>query len=204
MSFGQRLKSAIRYKGLTQKEIAESMQVSPQNLNQYIRDKRQPSKDYIVKMAKILGLKYGYTQEGEPFFYVFPVSSELSDDEMWIIEDFNDEQMLDALECSSEEMIHSITHPAGDSKTNIYEKIDKILTLKTQYELLKLNTDGKQTLLGYLRKLLKNPQYQITTPNQDKSIPNELNAAHQRTDIEPTEEDIQNDLDIMNDDSKWE
>lgn len=36
------------------------------------------------------------------------------------------------------------------------------------------------------------------------SIGNKLNAAHARTDVKATQEDIQHDLDIMDDDSKWD
>ena len=46
--------------------------------------------------------------------------------------------------------------------------------------------------------LIKIPEYQKNYTDS------EVLAAHARTDVEQTPEGIQHDLDIMNDDSKWE
>ncbi len=71
--------------------------------------------------------------------------------------------------------------------------------------LKELNQQGQEKLYNYSCDLLEIPKYRATTaPDQDKTAPDELKAAHQRVDLEPTKEDIQHDLDIMNDDSKWE
>jgi len=55
-----------------------------------------------------------------------------------------------------------------------------------------LNNTNKKKSVTYTKNLLSTQRME-----------NELLAAHQRTDIEVTPEGIQNDLDIMNDDSLW-
>ena len=55
-----------------------------------------------------------------------------------------------------------------------------------------LNDINKKKSITYTKNLLST-----------QHMENELLAAHQRTDIEVTSEGIQNDLDIMNDDSLW-
>ena len=60
----------------------------------------------------------------------------------------------------------------------------------------RLNNDGKKSLLEYSNILLGNPKYCAES--------NHLAAAHERTDIEVTEEMRKHDDDIMTDDSEWE
>ena len=55
-----------------------------------------------------------------------------------------------------------------------------------------LNNTNKKKSVTYTKNLLSTQRME-----------NELLAAHQRTDIEVTPDGIQNDLDIMNDDSLW-
>nr|DAH39352.1 MAG TPA: Repressor protein CI [Caudoviricetes sp.] len=55
-----------------------------------------------------------------------------------------------------------------------------------------LNDINKKKSVTYTKNLLSTQRME-----------NELLAAHERTDIEVTPEEIQNDLDIMNDDSLW-
>lgn len=60
----------------------------------------------------------------------------------------------------------------------------------------RLNNDGKKSLLEYSNILLGNPKYCAES--------NHLAAAHERTDIEVTEEMRKYDDNIMMDDSEWE
>jgi len=71
MGFEKRLRSAREKQGLTQKEFAEKLNTSAQNLAQYETGKRKPKKDTLNKFAKTLGLGYGYAPNGEAYFYCF-------------------------------------------------------------------------------------------------------------------------------------
>jgi len=62
----------------------------------------------------------------------------------------------------------------------------------------RLNSKGQESLLEYSNILIGNPDYSISSDN------NILQAAHERTDIEVTEEMKQHDDNIMKDDSGWE
>ena len=56
-----------------------------------------------------------------------------------------------------------------------------------------LSTHNQRKVLTYSKNLLSTQQME-----------EDLLAAHARTDVEQTPEDVQHDLNIMNDDSKWE
>lgn len=96
MSFGERLKAARQFIGLSQKELAEIMNVTPQNLNQYEKNKRKPSRGMMIKFSGPLDCSYAYTKAGEPYFYKF-VSPD-HDPQYLANEEFNQFQVEDAEE----------------------------------------------------------------------------------------------------------
>ena len=71
---------------------------------------------------------------------------------------------------------------------------------------MSLNRDGQTKLYDYSCDLLEIPKYRAdSAPDQcNTAAPDELMAAHRRTDIESTKEGIQHDLDIMNNPSTRE
>ena len=71
MNFGDRLKQARKRAGYTQKQFAEKLNISPQNLAQYESGARNPSKERLKLFATALNLGYSYTKTGEPYFYGF-------------------------------------------------------------------------------------------------------------------------------------
>ena len=70
-------------------------------------------------------------------------------------------------------------------------KYSKTRELDIIYE--QLSSHNQRKVLTYSKNLLSTQQ-----------MDEELLAAHARTDVEQTPEGVQHDLDIMNDDSKWE
>lgn len=81
------------------------------------------------------------------------------------------------------------THPAKQELNKIKNSGYENLVIK---EMSKMNQKGKVKLLGTAREMVCNPLY---NPNYKV----ELNAAHARTDIEPTENMQKHDDDIMDD-----
>lgn len=120
MSFGERLKAARQFIGLSQKELAQSMDVTPQNLNQYEKNKRKPSKDMMIKLSEQLDCSYAYTRAGEPYFYKFV--SPNHDPQYSANEKFNQFQFEDAKEDSKPETIAA--HFNGDEYTE--EELEQI------------------------------------------------------------------------------
>lgn len=80
------------------------------------------------------------------------------------------------------------TNPTVSPFTQCQTKDEESLVLSYR----ELNDINKKKSVTYTKNLLST-----------QHMENELLAAHQRTDIEVTPEGIQNDLDIMNDDSLW-
>lgn len=71
MSFSENLKAARKYVGISQKDLAKKLNVTPAMIAQYESGKRNPKKDTIDKIAKALNMGYSYTKEGEPYFLKF-------------------------------------------------------------------------------------------------------------------------------------
>lgn len=82
---------------------------------------------------------------------------------------------------------------------NATTRSEKIRSTESEIlkEIKKLNDRGKKKLLETAREMVCNPLY-----NPDYKV--EVAAAHERTDIEVTEEMRKHDDDIMTDDSEWE
>lgn len=96
MSFGRRLKNALKYRQISQVDFANSEKVNmtPQNINQYIKDKRNPSKKMIQKLADALELQCKYTAGGAPYFC--DSGENIQDDSKR--KKFNQAQFSDAIE----------------------------------------------------------------------------------------------------------
>lgn len=148
MSFGKRLKDAIKYRATTQKDLAKILDTTPQSISQYVSGKRNPKKDTVAKLATALNLGYNYTNSGEPYFCI-PINRPFisdSDTELKIglDERFNYEQYQDAIEKSLED----IKMPKFSSKISksLGEKIkelrvNKDLTIDELSELSKVSQE---------------------------------------------------------------
>lgn len=233
MSFGERLKSAIKYRNTTQKKLAQMLNTTPQSISQYVSGKRHPKKITVAKLATALNLGYNYTNGNEPYFYVFVDDIPSSESEK--AEEFNQEQLRNAIEKSLRDAktFEDIAKESGKSIETIQgylqgATIQQIESLKFLADTLNLsladmdpllanhldellsnfnllNKQGQEKLYDYSCDLLKISEYSaVCISKQDNAISDELQAAHQRTDTEPTKEGIRQDLDIMNAESKWE
>lgn len=94
MSFGKRLKNALKYKKTTQKQLAELLDTTPQSISQYAVGKRNPSKKMLQKLADGLELQCKYTAGGAPYFC--DSGGNIQDDGK--IKKFNQAQFSDAIE----------------------------------------------------------------------------------------------------------
>lgn len=132
---------------------------------------------------------------------LFILSSALNVDVSWLMGYENaTEAVASSLSPANQEAFNSalrhldtISFEMKISKKDIYTKtflrILKYLTM--------LNDAGKKEAAKRVKELTFNPNFRIS----DEEI---LAAAHDRTDIEVTEEMKKHDDDIMNDDSEWE
>lgn len=79
----------------------------------------------------------------------------------------------------------------SNNKEQAAKRISRYIDFLVLYD--QLSPSNKNKVSTYLKNLLSTQQME-----------EDLLAAHARTDVEQTSEGIQHDLDIMNDDSKWE
>ena len=93
MSFSDRLKEARKKSGFTQKQLADTLEVTPAMIAQYETGKRKPKQDTLSKIADALQLGYGYAPNGEPYFYCFVDTVRHGDEN----EKFNESQYKDAV-----------------------------------------------------------------------------------------------------------
>lgn len=56
MTFGEKLSYYMSKAGMTQKQLAEAIGVTPTRLNYWVKDKREPDVFYIKALAKALGV----------------------------------------------------------------------------------------------------------------------------------------------------
>lgn len=56
MTFGERLAYFISDAGMTQKQVAEAIGVTPTRLNYWVKDKREPDVFHIKALANALGI----------------------------------------------------------------------------------------------------------------------------------------------------
>lgn len=104
------------------------------------------------------------------------------------------------------------SEPKKDKMDLLLFACDEEYSTRIANNIKRLNLQGQEKLYNYSCDLLEiekyrakdTPKQETTPPEQNNTAPDELLAAHQRTDIEPTEEGLQHDLDIMNDESKWD
>lgn len=95
MSFADNLKAARKKVGLTQKELGEKLNIPYQQIGQYETGKRRPKSDTLSKIAEALKLGFGYTKDGEPYFYDFVDTTPGKEPEE--NQRFNEEQYKNAL-----------------------------------------------------------------------------------------------------------
>lgn len=70
MDIGYRLRNLLEEKGITQKELANSLNISATALNGYIKNRRQPDANTLVRLASYFNTTtdyiYGVTSFREP------------------------------------------------------------------------------------------------------------------------------------------
>ncbi len=80
---------------------------------------------------------------------------------------------------------------------------ERFRATKLNTEFKKLNQDGQEKLIEHAQLLTKIPEYRA---DQQPDTPDHLAvyAAHERTDVEVTDDMRTHDYAVMNDDSMWE
>ena len=129
MSFSDRLKEARKKAGLTQEELAKESKVSTGTIQRYELGTRNPKKETIAKIAKALNVGYGYTQNGEPYFYKFVdtvLSEEYKDNEEFNKMQLENAEKKDLFVEKMREMGGMLNDTGQDKATTYVEDLTKI------------------------------------------------------------------------------
>lgn len=170
MSFAERLKMARKKSKMTQKDLADKLEITPAMIAQYETSKRKPKGDTLKKIASALDLGYGYAKNGEPYFYDFVDTvyrPEYAENEA-----FNKWQYKDALADTSDEDIQStkIKRTPEIKRNREYKKNE--LDFLNEMDRLgsELNNTGKEKAVEQVKLLTKIPEYRKkSSPDQAPS-----------------------------------
>ena len=157
MSFSDRLKEARKKSGFTQKQLADTLEVTPAMIAQYETGKRKPKQDTLSKMADALQLGYGYAQNGEPYFYCFVDTVQHGDEN----EKFNEYQYNDAVSNTSDGKLHiPVIKQTPETVLNLERESQELAFLNAMDSLgQKLNDKGHDKAIEQVELLTKIPEY---------------------------------------------
>ena len=186
--------------GLTQKELAQYLHVSQNAIFNWENDKREPSAEMIERIASYFKVSPAYLMGWEKQGTFFDKSGTP-------IGDFYGP---------------TLQSPNYELKLGVTDKPNPNAALRRMTTYMSLLTEaGQNKAIEQIELLTKIPEYQkeiagkAPSPDDTSSAPDpedtsiapeppEVMAAHDRTDVEITSEGRQHDIDLMNDDRKWE
>lgn len=222
MNIGESIKYWRKQKNMTQKQLAELADISEISIRKYETNERKPKIDTLSRIADSLGVVIGDLDENYSYMiqdkreaqYALQQLEKFSTNILTsdIPNEIKKENTLKIKELV--EKLHSLINlidnaiSAYQTKKKLTKERDKLLedVETAEFELYemylavmnKLNYDGQEKVINYAIDLLKIPEYQRKYIEETATI---LNAAHERTDIEATEEMKKHDDDIMNDEN---
>ena len=65
MDLGRRIRERRKSLGITQENLAQALNVTPQHISAIEKDKRVPSLSFVIRMAKELGVSIDYLVSGK-------------------------------------------------------------------------------------------------------------------------------------------
>lgn len=129
MSFAKNLQAARKKKEYTQEKLAEKSGLATGTIQRYELGTRSPKKETVAKIAEALELGFGYTKDGEPYFYDFVDT--VPGKEYEENQRFNEEQYKNAL----------------NGKEYLLDNYDSV------------NDNGKKKIEEYSSDIAGNPEY---------------------------------------------
>lgn len=65
-SVGDRIRSALRFRGITQRELAERVGLTEQAISRYVHGSRTPHPKYLSRISRALDIPYDHLLHGSP------------------------------------------------------------------------------------------------------------------------------------------
>lgn len=201
MTFGERVRTIREKKGLSQSDVAKRMHISQQAVAKYEKIVDLPKNSTLCKIADALGvtayeLAGWHERDLAIDFEIDQIINEAVNEDSW---DKRSKKIRRIESLLAEQK--SIDERSQELKEMNLQLITDTPHNKILSHFDKLNDSGQNKAIEQVELLTKIPEYRKEDTFSQKL---ELNAAHERTDIEVTEEMKKHDDDIMNDDSEWE
>ncbi len=196
MSIGENIKTLRKHKKLTQRELADKSGLNIGTIQGYEQGKYEPKSEALHKLRKALDCNI-YEILDKPF--------EEPNEENGIFLSVEDLNYMFENNISYEEFLgvkSKMIKPNNSldflrkPKTTIETTDENFVRIADCYH--KLNHKGRDKAIEQVELLTKIPEYQRKCIEENATM---LHAAHERTDIETTEEMKKHDDDIMNDEN---
>lgn len=152
MTTGNKIKRARIYRGLTQKELADKLEVKAATISAFEKDRTNIKQLTLMKIADALNLGLSYTKTGEPYFYAFIDTVHTGSPEEEKALAFNNEQTQDL------NTYINVNHDMSGQYNNMVNSItEAILNEEEKSKILKsyskLNQEGKAEAVKRMEEL---------------------------------------------------
>lgn len=179
MNIGETIKNIRKKNGFTQKDLGNKLGVSAAMIAQYETGKRKPKIETLNKISVALSVPL------EMLLHEVDTTDKTEILRLDLID------MIKNLDFNVERITSK-----NDFDSAVIDTLEKRRTYINYYD--ELNSLGQDKAIEQVELLTKIPEYQRKYLEEENTI---LNAAHERTDIETTEEMKKHDDDIMNDEN---
>ena len=186
MSFGSRLRDKRKELGITQPELAEKLGVSQSAIGSWETDVNSPRATLLYDLFDILQCDANYLFQDE--------AKQL----------YKDEASPEEFEKLVKKYRELDSHGKDIVLQKEYERIVSIKDSLPAAEILDVNVNSNRKTQDNSTKSTGNTDNIIELDVEKEKQKLEIVAAHTRTDIKDSPENQQRDLDLMDDDSKWE
>ncbi|WP_342979586.1 MULTISPECIES: helix-turn-helix transcriptional regulator [unclassified Ruminococcus] len=189
MSFGSRLRDKRKELGITQPELAEKLGVSQSAIGSWETDVNSPRATLLYDLFDILQCDANYLFQDE--------AKQLYKDEASPEEFEKLVKKYRELDSHGKDMVDTVLQKE-------YERIVSIKDSLPATEILDVDVNSKRKTQKNSTKSTDGTDNIIEIDVEKEKQKLETVASHTRTDIEASPENQQRDLDLMDDDSKWE
>lgn len=214
MTIGERIKELRIKKGLTQKQLASQTGLSEISIRKYEADERRPKIETIRKISTVLDSYIGYFLSGYYGEYADDIAEDFSASVKKvpqsmrievpdkIVEQIEDAKKILSINPKDPEARAHAKQVLNDVAIELGYKNERDFTInQIKMNINDLNEKGLHKVLGLTQDLLMIKDYLVKAEDNDSYL--EPVAAHERTDIEVTDEMRKYDDDIMDDDDFW-
>lgn len=208
MTIGEKIKTLRIQKNLTQKELAEKTGFSEITIRKYESDERNPKFSTIEKIGSVLNVSGAWL-----LGYDVPMDSKVTADEAWDAEadKFNDK--MSQFQVKEKAFLHQLKVLGWicehEDNRQDAEEDDSFYVLKKAGTSFRISWEDYNSFIEDSEKFFNTKLEMLYEKSKIVLFPKkdifhlEPQAAHERTDIEVTDEMIRNDDDIMDNDDFW-